>query len=127
MTQYPTIDLYATGRNIKRIMKERGFKVSDIQEYLGFSAPQGIYHWFDGRNLPNIDNLYALSILFGVSIDEIICGDGVRENTSGEAARVHDSKEERSAKERASYYYMRFFPLGQQIRLLFEGWLRCLA
>ena len=69
------IDMYKTGQNIKRIMLEQGMTVRDIQEYLGLAAPQSIYHWFDGRSLPTVDNLYVLSELFGMPIDMLVCGD----------------------------------------------------
>jgi transcriptional regulator with XRE-family HTH domain len=72
--RYPRIDLLRTGRNIKSIMEEKGFTVRDIQKYLRLSAPQSIYHWFEGRNLPTIDNLYALSELFQVPVDALVCG-----------------------------------------------------
>lgn len=55
-------------------MKFRGFTVRDVQEYLGFTYPQGIYHWFDGKNLPTLDNLYALSEMLQVPVDLMICG-----------------------------------------------------
>ena len=71
----PKIDMYKTGQNIKRIMFEQGMTVKDIQEYLGLAAPQSIYHWFDGRSLPTVDNLYVLSELFGIPIDMLVCGD----------------------------------------------------
>ena len=71
---YPTIDMKATGRNIKKIMRAKGISVKEVQKYLGLSAPQGIYHWLDGRSLPTVDNLYALSDLFRMPMDEIICG-----------------------------------------------------
>ena len=48
---FPKIDVHKTGQNIRRIMVGRGMKVRDIQEYLGFSAPQSIYHWFAGKSL----------------------------------------------------------------------------
>ena len=32
-----------------------------------------VYHWLNGRSLPSIDNVYALSELFRVPIDKIIC------------------------------------------------------
>ena len=70
----PTIDVYGTGQRIRKIMEERGYTVSDVQEYLDLVTPQSIYHWFRGRNLPTIDNLYALSELFRVPIDEMVCG-----------------------------------------------------
>ncbi len=59
--RYPVIDIAKTGKNIKRIMKNQGYTVKDVQRFLGLGTPQGIYHWFDGRCLPTLDNLYALS------------------------------------------------------------------
>ncbi len=71
---YPIIDVVMTGQNIKRIMQARGFSVREVQRFLGLVTPQSIYHWFEGRNTPTIDNLYALSELFCVPIDELLCG-----------------------------------------------------
>ena len=72
--KYPVIDIVRTGQNIKRIMQVKGLTVKDVQEFLELSTPQSIYHWFEGRNLPTIDNLYALSELFEVPIDYLACG-----------------------------------------------------
>lgn len=58
--KYPVIDIKKTGQNIKHIMQMRRMTVKDVQEFLELSTPQSIYHWFDGRNLPTVDNLYAL-------------------------------------------------------------------
>ena len=55
-------------------MEQQGFSVRDVQEYLGLATPQSIYHWISGRNLPTVDNLYALSNLFHVPVDEMLCG-----------------------------------------------------
>jgi transcriptional regulator with XRE-family HTH domain len=71
---FPKIDVYKTGQNIKQIMIAHGISVKDIQEYLGLSAPQSIYHWFEGRSLPTVDNLYALSDLFGMPVDFLLRG-----------------------------------------------------
>ena len=72
--KYPKIDMHRTGQNIKRIMQNCGLTVRDIQEYLELATPQSIYHWFDGRNMPSVDNLYALSELFHVPVDAMLCG-----------------------------------------------------
>jgi len=69
---FPAIDLAATGRNISALRKARGLSVSDLQEFFGFEAPQAIYKWQRGACLPSTDNLYALSVLLGVSIEHII-------------------------------------------------------
>lgn len=70
----PVIDMKGTGQNIKCLMEKNGLTVKYIQEYLALGTPQSIYHWFDGRNLPTVDNLYALSELFHTSVDELIRG-----------------------------------------------------
>lgn len=72
--KYPVIDMKRTGQNIKHLMQMNGFTVKDLQEFLELSTPQSIYHWFDGRNLPTVDNLYALSELFGVPVDDLLIG-----------------------------------------------------
>ena len=74
MTQiiFPTIDLKATGENIIRLRKENGYSVRELQRYFGFEEPQAIYKWQQGKCLPSVDNLYALSRLFGVSMNEIL-------------------------------------------------------
>ena len=69
---YPVIDMVATGRRISDLRKARGLSVSDLQGYFGFEAPQAIYKWQKGQSLPSTDNLYALSYLFEVSIEDIL-------------------------------------------------------
>ena len=72
MKSYPVIDVIATGENILRLRKEKGFSVAEIQEFLGIEAPQAIYKWQQGKCLPSTDNLFALSYLLEVRIDEIL-------------------------------------------------------
>ena len=69
---FPVIDPVATGRNIVRLRKESGLSVADLQKYFGFEAPQAIYKWQKGQSLPSTDNLFAMSRLFGISIEEIL-------------------------------------------------------
>lgn len=69
---YPVIDPVATGRNIMRLRLERGLTVRDLQAFFGFEEPQAIYKWQSGKSLPTVDNLYALSALLGVRMDEIL-------------------------------------------------------
>ena len=44
----------------------------DMQRYLNLACPQSVYHWQAGRTLPNIDNFYALSVLFGTTINDLV-------------------------------------------------------
>lgn len=70
--EFPVIDLVATGKKIQQLRKERGFTVRDLQRFFGFEEPTAIYHWQNGKHLPSVDNLCALSKLFGVPMDDII-------------------------------------------------------
>ena len=71
---FPTIDKKKTGIHLRKIMDERGLTVKDVQEYLGLCSVQSVYHWLNGMSMPTIDNLYALSELFQMPIDEMVCG-----------------------------------------------------
>lgn len=75
--KYPVIDMKSTGQNIRKIMQMRGLTVKNVQEFLELGTPQSIYHWLDGRNLPTIDHLYALSELFRLPADVILKGNRV--------------------------------------------------
>lgn len=71
---FPTIDKQRTGERIRMLMKKQNITVKQLQEYLSLSCVQGIYHWLDGTSMPTVDNLYALSGLFEVPLDYIVCG-----------------------------------------------------
>ena len=71
---FPVIDKKKTGIHLRRIMDERGVSVKDIQQYLGLGSVQSVYHWLNGLSLPTVDNLYALSELFQMPVDEMLCG-----------------------------------------------------
>ena len=71
---FPTIDKKETGIRLKKLMEQRGITAKDIRQYLHLGSVQSVYHWLNGISLPTIDNLYALSYLFQVPVDDMICG-----------------------------------------------------
>lgn len=68
----PTINMEATGRNIRRLRENAGLTVKDIQNIFGFATPQAIYKWQRGTAMPTLDNLVVLSVVLEVTIDEIL-------------------------------------------------------
>lgn len=70
---FPIIDRKRTGIRLRRIMDERGLSVKDVQQYLELGSVQSVYHWLNGLSMPTIDNLYALSELFQMPIDDLVC------------------------------------------------------
>lgn len=71
---FPVIDKRKTGIHLRKLMDERNLSVKDVQQFLGLGSVQSVYHWLNGKSMPTIDNLYALSTLFQMPIDDLVCG-----------------------------------------------------
>lgn len=95
---YPVIDKRETGVNLRRIMDRHKMTVKDLQQFLELGSVQSIYHWLNGISLPTIDNLYALSELFQLPMDDLICGN----RTAITKSEIRDM--DRHAKRLYSYY-----------------------
>ena len=78
---YPVINMVATGERIRELRKQNHLRVEDISRFMGFESEQAIYKWQRGDRLPTVDNLYALSRLFGTTVEDII----VEETKEGES------------------------------------------
>ena len=72
MMPYPVINVKAAGESILSRRIERGYTVLDVQRYLNLACSQSVYHWQAGRTLPNIDNFYALSVLLGTTVNDLV-------------------------------------------------------
>lgn len=69
----PIIDIKKTGKNIERLRRMSGLKVSDLEEAFGYTVTyQAIYKWQRGESLPSVDNLVALASLFNCKVDQIL-------------------------------------------------------
>ncbi|MCR5213724.1 MAG: helix-turn-helix domain-containing protein [Eubacterium sp.] len=71
----PMIDYEKTGNRIKFLMNINDITPKDVQEYIGLSCVQTIYHWMNGVSIPKLEHLYMLSGLMNVEMDAMICGD----------------------------------------------------
>ena len=69
---YLNIDMKATGLKLQQEIKKSGYDVKYIQRNLRLSCPQPIYRWFKGQILPSINHLYMLSVILGVSMEELL-------------------------------------------------------
>ena len=69
---FTTLDAVLTGQKIHDAIKQSGYRIRELQEMLGLSCPQPIYRWIKGRTLPSIDNLYMLSRILGVHMEELL-------------------------------------------------------
>lgn len=71
-TTIPAVDMKGTGARINDLRKQAGMSVRDVQDILGLGSVQAIYKWISGKSLPTIDNLVVLSVVWNVSLDDII-------------------------------------------------------
>ena len=39
-----------TGKRIKQLLQDHGYKVKDIQGAMGFETPQVVYKWLSGKS-----------------------------------------------------------------------------
>lgn len=72
MKQRPEYNLSATGKNLRRLRKERRLTVEDVRRYMKFSSVQAVYKWELGHCFPSADNLLALAELYEVSPAELL-------------------------------------------------------
>lgn len=75
-----SLDLKLTGQRIRTVMIEHGYTVRQIQDILNLACPQPVYRWIHGYTLPSVDNLYRLSKLFCVHMEDLLV-DGAADET----------------------------------------------
>lgn len=80
--RYPVLDARATGARIKELRKAHHLRVEEVAHFMGFESEQAVYKWQRGDSFPTVDNLYALSKLFGTSVDDILRGDREEDESS---------------------------------------------
>ena len=56
-----SINMEATGANIKRLVKASGYSVRDVMAITGISTEQAVYKWFRGESIPSIETILILS------------------------------------------------------------------
>lgn len=95
--KYTSMDMLMTGQLIKRLVSERGYSVSEVQEKLGLSCPQPIYRWYKGQNLPSVDNLFILSDMLGLHMEDFLI-------QSDEALWLAEKRENKYIVKRLSAY-----------------------
>ncbi len=60
--------------NLKKYRKKRGLKQQDVAQILGLKDPTNISRWENGVRIPDVINMFKLSILYNVSVDNLFPG-----------------------------------------------------
>ena len=53
-------------------IKNSGYSVAELQKMLYLACPQPIYRWMHGNAIPSVDNLYRLSRILNVSMENLL-------------------------------------------------------
>ena len=69
---YHNIDMQRTGEKLRFLLESAGYTPRMIQEYLHLSCVQPIYRWYKGIILPSVDNLFMLSELLNIHMEDFI-------------------------------------------------------
>ena len=67
-----SLDAILSGQKIHSRIRQSGHSKSEIQEMLGLECPQSIYRWLKGQSMPSIDNLYMLSQILEVHMEDLL-------------------------------------------------------
>lgn len=77
-----SIDVIQTGKKLESIIRGNNCRISDLQRILNLSCPQPIYRWMYGQILPSVDNLYMLSRIFEMHMEDMLVARGTETNES---------------------------------------------
>ncbi len=88
MKKRPEFNLSATGKNLRRLRKEKHMSVEAVRKYMGLESVQSIYSWELGYNFPTADNLLALAELYEVNPGELLVRKTYRPEEGRESAAV---------------------------------------
>lgn len=69
---HPQIDTVRTGKKFRNLRKQKNVSVKQLQNLLQCESVQAIYNWEKGATLPKVDNLLALSIFYGIPMEELL-------------------------------------------------------
>ena len=60
------------GKRLREACELQNMTARQLKAQLHMGSIQAIYLWLEGKRLPNLDNLYALSKCLGVSMEELL-------------------------------------------------------
>lgn len=72
-----------SGKKIYAAIKASGYSIRELQDMLFLSCPQPIYRWCRGKTMPSIDNLYRLSVMLNVPMENLLAVKGEKLQSVG--------------------------------------------
>ncbi len=97
---YPSLDAELFGRKLRKACERRHVTAGELQRFLHLGSVQAVYMWFEGKRLPNLDNLYAISKYLHLSMEELL------EERGKEEERLMEKDPVQGIRKRLLFYWM---------------------
>lgn len=65
------------GKNIKMLLLDSSYTFEGLADILNLASSRVIYDWINGIKTPSLDRLVKLSMLFKVTLEDILFGKDV--------------------------------------------------
>lgn len=72
MNHKQRLDRKRIGLNLYRLLDESDYTHEYVADFLELKSPRVIYDWTSGKKLPSIENLWNLTLLFNVRMEDIL-------------------------------------------------------
>lgn len=66
------LDKKKTGKKIKIMMINRGFKATELAKRMGYSDNSMVGRWTRGETVPSYENLVNLSVILRCSVKDLV-------------------------------------------------------
>ena len=66
------LDVELSGKKLHTAIKKSGYSVRELQDLLYLRCPNPIYRWMHGNTLPSVDNLYRLSLILNMPMEDLL-------------------------------------------------------
>ena len=103
--EYHGLDMEATGKRIGRYLTKRNLSDKDLAEIMNISV-QAINKWRHGHSIPDIDNLYFLSKILNVIVDDLLVSR--TDNMFNLIYEIEDFRERANCLQNLEAYYSMF-------------------
>lgn len=82
------LDRKATGRNIRRLISERGLTAREVSDALGNTSSNTVLNWSNGKFAPNLESVVQLASFLDVEVTDIIATTGKKSFKEPTATKV---------------------------------------
>lgn len=72
------LDTKLSAQKLHAAIKNSGYSVAELQKMLYLACPQPIYRWMNGNAVPSVDNLYRLSQILNIPMENLLVFKQVR-------------------------------------------------